>query len=177
MLRKVIQVIGAIALVGLLAIGGCQLTHLKASSPDDSARWQQVEEQVETAPVAATETVLAGGQFNQFFPTPGEGYDRVYTQEKKGFAEAKLKQDGTDLAMLSVSDTASNPTAVVKYQDSSRQIDGYPAVEIGSTGTGLLVKERLQVKVLSRDDSFTPQDREAWIQKFDLNGLAGLLAQ
>ena len=71
MLRKVIQGIGAIALVGLLAIGGCQLTHLKASAPDDSARWQQVEEQVEIAPVTSTETVLAGGQFNQFFSRTG----------------------------------------------------------------------------------------------------------
>ena len=82
---------------------------------------------------------------------------------------------GTDLAMLSVSDTASNPTAVQKYQDSSRQIEGYPAVEIGRTGTGLLVKDRLQVKVLSRNEGFTSQDREDWLQKFDLDGLAGLV--
>jgi len=29
---------------------------------------------------------------NRFFPAASDGFERVYTQEKKGFAEAKLKK-------------------------------------------------------------------------------------
>ncbi|PLZ86687.1 hypothetical protein CI593_18180, partial [Fischerella thermalis CCMEE 5194] len=103
-----------------------------------------------------------------------DGYERVYTQEKKGFAEAKLKKDGQELAMLAISDTKSIPTAAAKFANSSKQIAGYPAVEIGNTQTAILVNNRYQVKVLSRSPSFTASDRETWLKKFDLNGLAQL---
>lgn len=168
MLRKVSIAIGALLLVGLLVVGGCQLS---ASQPSDTAKWEQIEEQT---PAIAEKTVINGGEFNKFFPT-ADGYERVYTQEKNGFAEAKLKQDGNTLAMLSVSDTASNPSAVAKYETSDRILSGYPVVDVGSTATSLLVADRLQVKVLSRDPEFTPADREAWLEKFDLAGLAQLV--
>ena len=77
--------------------------------------------------------------------------------------------------MLSVSDTVSNPAAVNKYQNSDRTLQGYPLAEVGSTATSLLVADRLQVKVLSRDTDFAPSDREAWLEKFDLSGLAKLV--
>ncbi|MEM9267279.1 MAG: hypothetical protein AAGA46_17315 [Cyanobacteria bacterium P01_F01_bin.13] len=174
MLRKVSIAIGALLLIGLLAVGGCQLTQLKASQPNDTAKWEQIEEQ---PPAVAVDkkTVINGGEFNKFFPSNGNGYERVYTQEKDGFAEAKLKQDGNTLAMLSVSDTITNPNAATKYQNSERVLAGYPLAEVGSTATSVLVADRLQVKVLSRDTDFLPADREAWLEKFDLNGLAKLV--
>ena len=173
MLRKVSIAIGALLLVGLLAVGGCQLTQLKASQPSDTAKWEQIEEQTPAVDVDK-KVVINGSEFNKFFPS-ADGYERVYTQEKDGFAEAKLKQDGSTLAMLSVSDTASNPSATAKYQNSERSLAGYPLVQVGSTATSLLVADRLQVKVLSRDDGFTATDREAWLEKFDLSGLAKLV--
>ena len=173
MLRKVSLAIGGIVLIGLLAVGGCQLTQLQASAPSDSAKWEQVEAQTPAA--ADKKAVINGGEFNKFFPTVADGYERVYTQEKNGFAEAKLKHDGATLAMLSVADTASNPNAALKYQNSDRTLAGYPLLEVGSTTTGLLVEDRLQVKVLSRDPDFTPTDREAWLEQFDLAGLATLV--
>ena len=142
------------------------------SAPQTESRW----EEAQSAPPAATQTdVLPGSQFNQYFPPETDGYQRVYVQEKSGFAEAKLKRDGTDLAMLAVSDTASNPPAVAKYENSDRTIAGYPAVTLGDTTTSILVGDRLQVKVLSRDSTFTAADREAWIEKFDLAGLESLV--
>jgi hypothetical protein len=174
MLRKVFQAIAAIGLICLLAIGGCQLTHLQASKPE--SQWTQVE-QTTPAIEQPKGAILAGSQFNRYFPTASGDYERVYTQEKQGFAEAKLKQNGQELAMLSVSDTIANPTAASKYQTSNRTIKGYPLLDIGSTSTGLLVADRIQVKVLSRDPNFTVNDREAWIQKFDLDGLASLVEQ
>ena len=173
MLRKVSIAIGTLVLVGLLAVGGCQLTQLNASQPSDTAKWEQVEEQTPAIAVDK-KAVINGGEFNKFFPT-ADGYERVYTQEKDGFAEAKLKQDGGTLAMLSVSDTASNPSATAKYENSDRTLSGYPVVDVGSTATSLLVADRLQVKVLSRDPEFTPADREVWLEKFDLTGLAQLV--
>ncbi|NEQ48991.1 MAG: hypothetical protein F6K11_02500 [Leptolyngbya sp. SIO3F4] len=173
MLRKVSIAIGALLLIGLLAVGGCQLTQLTASQPADNAKWEQIEEQTPVVDVDKS-TVINGSEFNKFFPI-ADGYERVYTQEKDGFAEAKLNQDGNTLAMLSVSDTASNPSATTKYQSSERSLSGYPLAEVGSTASSLLVADRLQVKVLSRDADFTAADREAWLEKFDLAGLAKLV--
>ncbi len=178
-MRKVFQIVGALALAGLLAVGGCQLIGLNAAQPEqvDSVQWEQVEQQVEATPTTAVEAkeILPGSAFNAYFPAAADGYERVYTQEKKGFAEAKLKQDGRDVAMLSVSDTAANPSAAGKYVNSSQLLQDYPVVSIGSTSTALLVADRLQVKVQSRDEAFDMEDRETWLQKFDLAGLAGLV--
>ncbi|WP_008311585.1 hypothetical protein [Leptolyngbya sp. PCC 6406] len=144
------------------------------SSAPAPSRWDAADTAAVEAP-AATDDVLAGSAFNKFFPAEGDGYERIYTQEKSGFAEAKLKQGGSDLAMLSVSDTAANPSAATRYRESDRAIAGYPAAEIGSTATGVLVGDRLQVKVLSRSDDFSPEDRAAWLEKFDLDGLESLV--
>ena len=111
------------------------------------------------------------GTFGRF---AGDGYERVYTQEKKGFAEAKLKKDGQDLAVMAISDIRNTPTAASKFQNSTTQIGGFPAVKQGSTGTAVLVADRYQVKVLSRNPSFTASDRQVWLEKFDLQGLAKL---
>ena len=169
MLRNPPRFLTALSLAFLLLVTAC-------SSPKSEVAWEQI--QTDSPPAAvegSPEKVLAGSQFNQFFPPDGEGYARVYTQEKDGFAEAKLKQNGGELAMLSVSDTAANPTAAAKYRQGSLSIAGFPAAEIGSTATGVLVGDRLQVKVLSRSDAFTARDREAWLQKFDLVGLESLV--
>lgn len=149
------------------------LTGCATKPPSPYAQVQQETTQRGAQPAVA-KTATQGSQFNRFFPQPSSGFERVYTQEKKGFVEAKLKKDGKDIAMLSVSDTSSLPTAAQKYAQSTSKIAGYPSVEVGSTQTGILVANRYQVKVQSRDPSFTQSDRQAWIQKFDLNGIAKL---
>lgn len=120
---------------------------------------------------AVAKNATQGSQFNKFFPAESDGYKRVFTQEKKGFAEAKLKKDGKEVAKMAINDTTSNPTAAKKFDKSTKKISGYPAVEVGKTQTAVLVDNRYQVKVLSRDASFTASDREAWLKKFDLSGL------
>jgi gas vesicle protein len=117
-----------------------------------------------------------GGKFNQFFPTETRNYKVVPTQEKKGFAEYKLVKDGKTVAMLSVSDTTSLPSAAAKFKDSDFKISGFPAVDQGANATAVLVNDRYQVKVLTRDTSFGKEDRVDWLQKFDLRGLAKLPA-
>lgn len=118
---------------------------------------------------------VAGGELNKFFPASAGGYSRAFTQEKTGFSQANLKKDGKTVAVLSISDTANNPTAVSKYNSSSKRIAGYPAVTKGTTTTAILVGGRFQVSVQSKDKaSFTESDREDWLTKFKLSGLAQL---
>jgi hypothetical protein len=145
-----------------------------AKEPPSRFEQAQQESTQQRSGQAVVKDSTQGAEFNKFFPKGGSGYERVYTQEKKGFAEAKLKQGGKDVAMLSISDTKNNPSALSKYQNSTKTIGGYPAATLGSTQTSVLVSNRYQVKVSSRDPSFTASDREAWIQKFNLNGLARL---
>jgi len=146
-----------------------------ACSTEPPSRFDQAQqESTQKGVKAVAKDAVAGGQFNKFFPQSSGGYKVVYSQEKKGFAQAKLKKDGKEMATLSISDTSSNPSAAKKYENSTEKIGGYPAANQGSKGTGVLVKDRFQVKVLSRDSAFTEGDRKAWLEKFDLAGLAAL---
>lgn len=145
-----------------------------SSSRFDNAQQQSTQRSTQREMAQQNKQEVAGGEFNKFFPQSGGGFERVYVQEKRGFAQAKLKQNGQDVAMLSISDTAGNPSAVQKFQSASQRIGGYPAVAQGKNATVVLVNNRFQVKVQSRNDSFSQSDREAWLQKFDLNGLGRL---
>jgi hypothetical protein len=126
------------------------------------------------APAAVAKKAEKGGTFNQFFPGDQGEYNVIPYQEKKGFAEYKLQKGDKTLAMLTINDTTSLPTAAAKYNDATEKVVGYPSVDQGTTATGILVNGRYQVKVLSRDPSFTKEDRVSWLQKFDLKGLAQL---
>lgn len=146
-----------------------------ACSPKAPGRFDQVQKEStqQKKGLAVAKNATQGSQFNKLFPNSGDGYQRVYTQEKKGFAEAKLKKGGKDIALLSISDTTSTPSAAAKFSKSTKKIGGYPAVEVGKTQTAILVG-KYQVKALSRDSSFTASDRADWLEKFNLNGLAKL---
>ncbi|MEA5570101.1 hypothetical protein [Calothrix sp. UHCC 0171] len=122
---------------------------------------------------AVVKNATQGSEFNKFFPTTSGGYERVFTQEKKGFAEANLKKDGKVLAQLAISDTSSTSTTAASYSNSTKKIGGYPAKNLGNTKTSILVG-KYQVTAISKDPSFTVSDRETWLQKFNLNGLSKL---
>lgn len=146
-----------------------------ACSTKASGRFDQVQKQStqQRKGQAVTKTATQGSEFNKLFPNAGDGYQRVYTQEKKGFAEAKLKKGGKEVALLSISDTTSTPSTAAKFSKSTKKIGGYPAVEVGKTQTAILVG-KYQVKALSRDSSFTASDRADWLEKFNLSRLASL---
>lgn len=160
------KILAPLLLAALLLVTSC--------TPKTPGRYDQVQKEStqQKSGQAVAKSAEQGSSFNKFFPPSSDGYERVYTQEKKGFAEAKLKKDGKDVAVLSVNDTTSNPSAAAKYQLSTQKIAGYPALDIGTTQTALLVNDRFQVKVQSRAPSFTKSDREAWLRKFNLNGLS-----
>ncbi|MGK7876284.1 MAG: hypothetical protein AB4426_24205 [Xenococcaceae cyanobacterium] len=169
MMLRLRKFLAILLLATLLLVTSCTS---QPTSRFDQA--QQESTQAGSRNQAVSKEAVAGGRFNQFFPSAGGGYQRVYTQEKKGSAQAKLKKNGKEVAVLTISDTISNPKAMDKFKESRETIGGYPTVEQGSKGTAVLVGDRFQVKVLSRDPSFTQSDRKAWLAKFDLNGLARL---
>ena len=156
----------------LIFVTGCQP---KDTSPYAATQKESTER---GAQPAVAKDATQGSEFNRFFPQPGAGYERVFVQEKKGFAQAKLKQGGKELAKLSIADTKDMPDATdaaKKFEASTEKIAGYPAADIGSTQTAILVNGRYQVKVQQVPGaSFTKADRATWISKFDLNGLSRL---
>jgi hypothetical protein len=164
------RAIASICLSLLLLLSACSV----GSEPPSFYDQVQDETTGSNAVEAVTKDAVQGSKFNRLFPDSADGFQVVPAQEKQGFAEYKLNRDGTNVAMLSINDTVSNPESAAKYVTSTRQVAGYPAVDIGNTQTAILVAGRFQVKVQSRDDSFTPGDREAWLEKFDLAGLAQL---
>lgn len=123
---------------------------------------------------AVVKDAEAGSSFNRYFPGDTGGYKRIYSQEKTGFAQAKLTKDGREMAILSISDTLNNPSAIDKFKASTETIGGYPALNQGSKSTVVLVADRFQVKVRSKDDSFDEEARRDWLSKFDLRGLSKL---
>ena len=57
---------------------------------------------------------IEGKKLNPFLPADGtDGYSRTFTQEKDGFVEAKLKKDGQDVAVLSISDASGDEAAAM----------------------------------------------------------------
>ena len=169
--RNARRIVAALLVSVMLLVTACA-----TAAPTRFDQAQQESTQKKTG-LAVAKDATQGSNFNRFFPPTQAGFERVYTQEKKGFAEAKLKKGGKDVAVLSISDTQGtisgvNPSA--KFQNSSLKIGGYPAVTQGKNSTALLVGDRYQVKISSRDATFTESDRQAWLQKFNLRGIEKL---
>jgi hypothetical protein len=162
--KRWLGVISAVTLLGMfIACGG---------NPSES-RWATVQQESRNKPAVSKEA-LEGSAFNKFFPKAKDQFDLTFKQEKKGFAQASLKKDGKEVALLSVSDTISEPDATEKYKETKEELAGYPMAAIGTKATGLLVGNRFQVQVRSMDESFGKDDREEWLKKFDLDGIAKL---
>jgi hypothetical protein len=176
--QAMMRLVGSRRLLPLVLAGPMLLgTACQPEAPSPYAQVQQETTQRGAQP-AVDKDATPGGSFNKFFPKSQAGFDRVFTQEKKGFSEAKLNKGGKTMAMLSISDAAASSTGGVsptkKFETASKQIAGFPAVDQGTTQTAILVSNRYQVKVQSRAPEFTTADRATWIQKFDLNGLSNL---
>jgi hypothetical protein len=136
------------------------------------SRWDEVQQKTRRNAPAVSKAAVPGSMFNKMFPKAEGDYDVVYTQEKTGFAQASLVKKGTDVATLSIFDTASNPDAYAKFQDTQDTFEECPIIEIGNNGTGLLVGDRYQIQIRSKDANFSRFDREDWLKKFDLANLA-----
>jgi hypothetical protein len=149
--------------LGLAVLAGC------AERPPD--RWETAQKETSQHPAAVSKESVEGSAFNRFFPQVESPWDIVFKQEKTGFAQASLHQDGREVAVLSVSDTKNNPEATEKFKSSERTLEGMPLAPIGDEATALLVNDRYQVQVRSMDPVFGPEEREEWLKKFNLEAI------
>ena len=118
--------------------------------------------------------VVNGTAFNRLFPTPGPGEQLIFTQEKRGFSEAKLKQGDQTRALLAISDTITTPTARDKFAASTVRLQGWPLAEQGGQASALLVADRFQVKVIGQGAGLDTQQRHDLLEAFQLQKLAAL---
>ena len=121
-----------------------------------------------------TSEVVNGTSFNRLFPTPEAGEQLVFTQEKRGFSQARLRQGGEVKALLSISDVITNPTARAKFGSGDERLGGWPLVEQGPQASAVLVADRFQVKVIGQGSGLDAQQRHELLEGFDLSGLAAL---
>ena len=172
---KINSLLISLFLTVTLFLGSCnQAPIVQGDVPATSPTTTEVESVSPAEAAIAQEETVKGGSLNSFFPNNEEGYERVFVQEKSGFSQAKLKQGGEELGLLSINDLSNNPKALGKFEKSSETLGKYPLVTVGSTQTAVLVGDRYQVKVKSNSDDLTPDDRKVWLQKFDLAGLENL---
>ncbi|MEB3318709.1 MAG: hypothetical protein VKO39_11295 [Cyanobacteriota bacterium] len=121
-----------------------------------------------------TSAVVNGPAFNRLFPKPQPGEELIFTQEKRGFSQARLKEGDDIKALLSISDVITAPEARAKFSGASQQLRQWPLVEQGPQASALLVADRFQVKVIGQGTGLDQQKRHELIEAFDLPGLAAL---
>jgi hypothetical protein len=122
----------------------------------------------------STREVVNGTEFNALFPSAVPGESLVFTQEKRGFSEAKLKRDGQVTALLAISDTVTAPEARTKFAAVQTRLKGWPLVDQGAQASALLVADRFQVKVIGQGSGLEPERRHELLGAFDLQALAAL---
>lgn len=167
--KKISRIIVSFCLFSLLFLSAC--------NPQPPSRFESAQQESLDAGnrnTAVDKNAEKGATFNQFFPVSGGEYERVFTQEKSGFVQAKLKRNGEDLAVLAIFDTISNPSAKDDFKNSTDKINGFPVVEKGTNNTAVLVNDRYQVSVKSSNANFDLNQRKEWLSKFDLSNLAKL---
>jgi len=118
--------------------------------------------------------VVNGTLFNRLFPKPQAGEQLVFTQEKRGFSQARLKQGAEVRALLSISDVTSAPASRNKFIHTEERLQSWPLVDQGSQASALLVADRFQVKVIGQGNGLDPEQRHVLLEAFDLSALAAL---
>ncbi|QOY87762.1 hypothetical protein [Paludibaculum fermentans] len=167
-MKKLILLIVIVA-VGVFAYRSCRSSEPPATTSKSSAPVPAA-----STPATPPAEVISGSSLNKAFPQANGDFKLTFTQEKDGFAQAELSRAGAKVAALTISDTGANPSARTKFAASTRKIGGYPAAAVGSQGTAVLVADRYQVQVRSLGPTFTPADRDAWLEKFKLDALAAI---
>jgi hypothetical protein len=118
--------------------------------------------------------VVNGTALNRLFPAPEAGEKLVFTQEKRGFSQARLKQGDAVRALLSISDVTTSPASRAKFGSSGSALAGWPLVEQGDQSSALLVADRFQVKVIGQGAGLSLDERHELLGAFNLQALAAL---
>jgi hypothetical protein len=122
----------------------------------------------------STRLVVNGPAFNPLFPELHPGEQLVFTQEKRGFSQARLKEGETTKALLSISDVLTSPSSRAKFDGAKLELQSWPLVDQGTQASALLVADRFQVKVIGQGAGLSADDRHDLLNAFDLKALAAL---
>src|SRR4051812_7993582 len=162
------------AIARALLVTAAAFSLLFVGCKKEPTRWDNAAEApLPPKPSEPAQAEKPGSAFNKAFPADGvDGYKRVFTQEKEGFAEAKLQKDGKDVATLAVADVANDAEAKGKFAKSTESVEGNPLVTVGKNQSALLIKGRYQVKVSSM--TLDADARKQLLSKFDIKTLAAL---
>lgn len=138
-----------------------------------AASAQRAAEEKKSAPAASSAAPKADtGTLNKFFPADGPEGKRVFTADREGYAEAKLTQDGKDVALLAVTDLNGKDADKKKFEGAAEKVGTYPVATFGKNKSMILVNERWQVSVSSQ--TLDHAARKKLLEKFDLAGLRAL---
>jgi hypothetical protein len=112
------------------------------------------------------------GKFDLFFPKPEDGYEIVFQPENPGYAQASLHGEGDkELAVFSIFDTEKSPIVLARFERSEQKI-GEHTVLSEESSLSALIAERYHVQVRSVAPNFGEAERQTWLEKFDLAGIA-----
>ncbi len=105
-----------------------------------------------------------------YFPQDGAGgYKRVLRANRVGYAEAALEKDGKEIAVLSIADAERLAYLKTKFENATERVEGFPLITQGKDLSTILVRDRFQIKVLSK--TLDADARKAILASFDLKGL------
>lgn len=150
-------------------VAGCDDKKKSTRWDDAGAAAASAAEATPASASASAAPVSAPGTLNKWFPADGaNGYKRVFAADKPGYAEAKLQKDGKDVATISINDGV-KPFAKAKFDESTEKLEGFPVMKMGDTQSGVLVKDRYQVKVTS--PTLDHEARKGILASFDLKGM------
>lgn len=161
-------------LISSLVVGLALSSVACCKSEKPESRWEKAAQSAENKKKddLPAPPVAAGGDVNKFFPKDGDGYTRTFTQEKQGFAEAKISKDGKEVATASINDTNATPDAKTKFATAPDKVAGFPLVTVGNNQSAALVANRWQVKISS--PALDAAARKQLLERFDLQGLSKL---
>ncbi len=170
--------VSAVWLTAALLPVGCNEAQSTAQQPIQQQPTTIVEEAAPSSgaeenaqpPVAADSA--ESGKFDPFFPKPEDGYQIVFQPENPGYAQASLHGAGDqELAVFSIFDTEKSPIVLARFGRSEQKI-GEQTVLSEESSLSALIAERYHVQVRSVAPDFGEAERQAWLEKFDLAGIA-----
>ena len=165
-------------LFALLTLASTVATGCKKDAPPSSSATEKPDSAAPVFTVAINTPDAGAGpatgptsNLKSYFPQDGAGgYKRVIRAGKDGYAEATLEKDGTEVAVLSISDAERMAYVKAKFESATDKLEGYPLLTVGKDLSTILVKDRFQIKVLAK--TLDADARKAILATFDLKGLA-----
>jgi hypothetical protein len=163
------KLVAALALFSTLATG-CKKPPPPTETPDAAAPAVTVTIASGPADGGGIASGIPTAPLKDYFPQDGAGgFKRVIRANRAGHAEASLEKDGKEVAVLSITDAERLAYARAKFDNATEKLQGFPLLVTGKELSTVLVRDRFEIKVLSK--TLDADARKAILATFDLKGL------